>query len=87
MAADLCGVVYVGKFSSVCLMWLLKEHTSRVFTDFNDWTPGRTAVCVPWDLLLLTKGVKGTELTFAFHPDSSWSANKGFIYGVIVELV
>lgn len=50
MAADLCGVVYVGKFSSVCLMWLLKEHTSRVFTDFNDWTPGRTAVCVPWDL-------------------------------------
>lgn len=66
----LLGCVLVASMCSlfVCVLCLVTAHTSQVFTDFNDWAFGMTSVCVPWDLLLLTEGVKG-KLTFAFHPD------------------
>lgn len=77
-----CARSHVGLciFSSVCICvhfvlgW--QHHTSQVFIDFNDWTFGTTGVAVSWDLQLLTEGVKGMKLTWAFHPDSMWTANQ-----------
>lgn len=87
--ARFCGFVYVACSQvcvSVCILWWVTAYTNHIFTDFNDRTFGLTSVCVPWDLLLLTEGVKG-QLTFAFHPDSRWTANQVFVFAVIVELV
>lgn len=85
MCTCLHGFVYVIRCQFVCVCvcvfgaWL--RRTLAAFTDFNDWTLGTTGVCVPWDLLLLTEGVKGTGLTFAFCPDSRWTANQEVIFG------
>lgn len=60
----------------VCILCSVKAYASQVFTDFNDWVVGLG----DQDLLLLTEGVKGMKLTFAFHPDSRWTANLVFIF-------
>lgn len=75
----LCGFVYVclEDFIFVCILCLQLFF----FTDFNDWN----SVCVTWDLML-TDGVKGRMLTFAFYPGCRWTANQLFIFAAIVEL-
>lgn len=81
----LCGFVYVCLESVifVCILYFVKVYSSQSFTDFNEWT----GVCVTWDLMLLTDGVKGRMLTFTFHPACRWTANQLFIFAAIVELV
>lgn len=82
LLVHLCGLLYVVCCQVclfVCILCSVKAYTSQVFAGFNDWTLGTTGVYVPWDLLLSTKRVKGMKLTFAFQPDSRWTANQGFI--------
>lgn len=62
-----------------CVFVCFYPWLRQLVTGFNERTFRTSGVCVSWDLLVLTEGLKG-ELTFVFHPGSRWTANQVFIF-------